>query len=71
MCLLHVQERGPALREVVGLESDSIKATEEIASSTSARAPTGTDGEELGIELARVVNDVKVRQLPGHVFRQI
>ena len=67
MCPLHVQERGPALSEVVRLESDTSRVTEENASSTSTMAGTGIDGEELGIELARVVNDVKVRQLPGHV----
>ena len=64
--LLHVQERGPVLDDVEGSSSDTIRATEENSSSSSATAGIGIDGEELGIELARVVNDVKVRQLLRH-----
>ncbi|CAL5229223.1 g12506 [Coccomyxa viridis] len=51
-------ERGPALDDVA-VSSDTMRATEEVASSSSTTAGTGVDGEELGIELARVVNDVK------------
>ena len=63
MSLLHVQERGPA-RDDVAFSSDTLRATEEVVSSSPTAAGTGADGEELGIELARVVNDVKVRRLP-------
>ncbi len=63
MSLLQVQESGPALDDVV-TSSDTMRGTEEVTSSSSTTAGTGADGEELGIELARVVNDVKVGRLP-------
>ena len=58
------QERSPALEFLTQFDPESREEAVQSASSSSAGTDSSMDGKELGIELARVVNDVKVRIAP-------
>lgn len=58
------QERSPAHEYLTAFDSENREEAVRSASSSSAGTDSSMDGKELGIELARVVNDVKVRCAP-------
>ena len=58
------QERSPALEFLTAFNPENREEAVQSASSSSTGTDSSMDGKELGIELARVVNDVKVRYAP-------
>ena len=58
------QERSPALEYLTPFDLEKREDAVQSASSRSAGTDSSIDGKELGIELARVVSDVKVTNAP-------
>ena len=63
--VVNAQERSPALEYLTAFDPENREEAVRSASSSSAGTDSSMDGKELGIDLARVVNDVKVRCAPS------
>ena len=56
------QERGPVLDELIPVTAEDEHVMPESTSGSSESAMPGMDGEDLGVELAKVAFDVKVNR---------